>query len=124
MPSQAVDRPTGPATIWIVLRYVSALAAALPLGAAAALAFCVWNWNAGPQDDPRSPGSAWILLLALLGSAGLTPALWAAWTLQNQARAHGRIAVVVSSVLALLVAGLLVCLVFAIASVTAAIALP
>ena len=55
MPSHTADRPTGPATIWIVLRYVSALAAALPMGVAAALVFCQWNWGAGSQPDSRLP---------------------------------------------------------------------
>jgi hypothetical protein len=124
MPSHAAVRPTGPTSTWIVLRYVSAFAGALPLGVAAALVFCQWNWGAGWQPGHVFPASGWVVLLALLGCAGLAPSVWAACLPGGRARMHGGIAVAASSVLALVVAGLLVCLVFAVASVSAAIALP
>jgi len=135
MATHAVDRPTGAATIWIVLRYVSACVAALPSGVASALVFCVvntggaealrdWASGAGSHHDPTFPGPGWILLFVLLGCAGLAPAFWAAWRLPGRAGAHGRIALAVCSVLTVLVAGLVVGLLIALASVTAAIALP
>jgi len=135
MPSRAGDRPTGLPLLWIVLRYLSALAAALPFGAAVAMVFCVaqtggidafgqWAWR-GPQHDPTFPGPAWALALVLLGCGGLAPALWAAWRLRDPARLHGRIAVAVGLLLVLPAAGLLVCLAVVVAAwLTTAIALP
>jgi hypothetical protein len=122
MPSHVEDRPTGLPVLSIVLRYLSALAAALLLGVAAALAFCVAQ--AGPERD-STVATAWVVGLALLACAGFAPALWAAWRLQGQARRHGGIAVAVSLALAPLVAGLLVCLIVIVSAwLTAAIALP
>lgn len=122
MPSHAEDKLTGLPALWIVLRYLSALVAALLLGVAAALAFCVAQ--TGPERDCTVP-TAWVVVLALLGCAGIAPALWGARRLQGHARRHGCIAVAVSLMLAPLVAGFLVCLAVVVAAwLAAAIALP